>query len=251
MAGIRVEDEVDTPMVLLHGGGVGPWMWDLVKEHLPAERDVLTPTLDGHGSASRPTFTGNEAAATAVAREVEGSFGTQRITLVGFSLGGQVALRLAASRALQLRRLVLISTLLEPLPAVGPAVALVRMSAPLARRPWFARMQAAQLGVPPEMFDAYMSSVESVSPETLANVTRANATFDGMAQIERVSAPLGLLCGGKEPAAVRRGMQRASAVTGAALRIVAGAGHTLPLTHPDVVATAITGVGESPPPLPQ
>lgn len=227
-------------VVLLHGGGVGPWMWRAVAERLPEGHEVLTPALDGHGATGAPTFTDQAAAARAVARDVVATFGAGAVTLAGFSLGGQVALQLAATRPELVARLVVISSLLEPLPGAGLTAWLARAAAPLAARPWFARLQARQLGVPEERFDDYLGTASLLTPESLANLTRANASFEAAPLLARLTAPVTLVHGEAEPRPVAAGMRPArERLPGAALVSVPGAGHTLPLTHPELVARLV------------
>lgn len=67
-------------VVLLHGGGISPWMWEPVVELLPDFR-CLTPRL--------PDLDSVEAIAEAVASLLPGP---APVTVAGLSLGGQVAL---------------------------------------------------------------------------------------------------------------------------------------------------------------
>jgi pimeloyl-ACP methyl ester carboxylesterase len=85
-----------TPLVCLHGF-TGTWRaWDLVLPALERRHDVLAPTLAGH--AGGPDLDGpisHDAALDAVERAMdEAGFATAHI--VGNSLGGYLALRLAA-----------------------------------------------------------------------------------------------------------------------------------------------------------
>jgi pimeloyl-ACP methyl ester carboxylesterase len=83
-------------MVLLHGVTDTPRTWDLVRDALAAEHELLLPTLLGH--AGGPEYTG-DATPAAIADQVERDMdaaGLERAHLVGNSLGGGIALMLAA-----------------------------------------------------------------------------------------------------------------------------------------------------------
>jgi len=84
------------PMVCLHGF-LDTWRtWELVLPALEREREVLAPTLAGH--AGGPPLTGEvtyAAVADAVERAMDAA-GFELAHLVGNSLGGHVALQLAA-----------------------------------------------------------------------------------------------------------------------------------------------------------
>jgi pimeloyl-ACP methyl ester carboxylesterase len=84
------------PLVLLHGFTDIPRTWDLVMGSLERRFDVLAPALAGH--ADRPRIAGAVDAATlpdAVERAMDAA-GFETAHLVGNSLGGFVALQLAA-----------------------------------------------------------------------------------------------------------------------------------------------------------
>jgi 2-succinyl-6-hydroxy-2,4-cyclohexadiene-1-carboxylate synthase len=93
-------------VVLLHGFAGTQHAWDGVVEHLPAERyRPLALDLPGHGDqvdAPRPIdFDGS------VASVLER--GPERFALVGYSMGGRIALRVALAAPERIARLVLIS----------------------------------------------------------------------------------------------------------------------------------------------
>jgi pimeloyl-ACP methyl ester carboxylesterase len=84
------------PLVLLHGFTDTWRTWDLVLDALERRHDVLAPTLAGH--AGGPPITGDVTADTlpdAVERAMDAA-GWPTAHLVGNSLGGFVALQLAA-----------------------------------------------------------------------------------------------------------------------------------------------------------
>lgn len=214
-------------------------MWERVASRLAPGFQVDSPSLPGHGNAAHMTFTTQVEAAKAIAANVNLAGANERVTVVGFSLGGQVAIQLAALLGERVEKLVLISSLLEPMPGAEAYAWLVRATAGLASRPWFARLQAWQLGVPDELFDAYLESARGISRATLTNLTRANMTFDARPLLDRFMGKTLFMAGAKEPRAVLAGARRLAERNGMEVQVVAGAGHTLPLTHPEIVAEAI------------
>jgi pimeloyl-ACP methyl ester carboxylesterase len=84
------------PLVLLHGVTDTPRTWDLIRPLLEERYDVLAPTLLGHHGG--PAFTG-DATPGAIADQAERDLdaaGIDTAHLVGNSLGGGIALELAA-----------------------------------------------------------------------------------------------------------------------------------------------------------
>jgi len=93
-------------LVLLHGWGLHGGIFDALAAALTATHRVTRLDLPGHGhSPFEPPFEDLDSLASLVADSLPAA-----CTLVGWSLGGLVALRLAAMRTPQVRRLVLVAT---------------------------------------------------------------------------------------------------------------------------------------------
>ncbi len=90
------------PLVFLHGWGLHGGIWDTVREALPG-RTVYTPDLPGYGATPAVHPYTAEALADALAGQLPAG-----CVLVGWSLGGMVALALAARHPDCLRGLVLV-----------------------------------------------------------------------------------------------------------------------------------------------
>ncbi len=91
------------PIVLLHGVGLDHTVWDPVVGLLRAagDHDVVADDLPGHGGRPLPRPASLRSLAPAIDRPCH---------LVGFSLGGMVASRLAADRRDLVRSLTLVAT---------------------------------------------------------------------------------------------------------------------------------------------
>jgi pimeloyl-ACP methyl ester carboxylesterase len=97
------------PLVLLHGGVAGGEIFATVLPALAAARRVITVDLQGHGRTAeidRPLLP--ELLAGDVAALIEG-LGLERADVLGYSLGGTVAFRLAVEHPERVRRLILVS----------------------------------------------------------------------------------------------------------------------------------------------
>jgi pimeloyl-[acyl-carrier protein] methyl ester esterase len=93
------------PLVLLHGWGMNLRVFDGLRAALGAHIRVTAIDLPGHGrSPWTPQASAQQQLAALAAMLPRGA------TLVGWSLGGQLALQLASDPALAVRRLVLIAT---------------------------------------------------------------------------------------------------------------------------------------------
>lgn len=98
------------PLILLHGGIAGSEVFDGIAPQLAAgPRRVITVDLEGHGRTAhldRPLR--QDLLADDVAALIE-HLGLERADVLGYSLGGEVALRLAIQHPELVHRLVLIS----------------------------------------------------------------------------------------------------------------------------------------------
>lgn len=95
---------MSTSLVLLHGWGMRSAIWQGVHDALGA-RDVCIPDLPGYGDTPAPAAYTLDAVVEALALDMP-----DRVDLVGWSLGGTLALHWALTRPTQVRRLVLIAT---------------------------------------------------------------------------------------------------------------------------------------------
>ncbi|HEX5898432.1 MAG TPA: alpha/beta hydrolase [Solirubrobacteraceae bacterium] len=97
------------PLVLLHGGISAGEMFAGILPELAAERRVITVDLQGHGrtaDADRPLRP--QSMADDIAALIE-HLGLASADMMGYSLGGQVALRTAIQHSQRVRRLVLVA----------------------------------------------------------------------------------------------------------------------------------------------
>jgi pimeloyl-ACP methyl ester carboxylesterase len=108
------------PVVLVHGSRLTRAAWAAVSRRLARAHRVITVDLPGHGSQSAVPFTLAEAA-DAVQRAIDQAAGG-RAVVVGHSLGGYVAMDLAARSPASVRGLVVSGASLEPGGAWAPAV---------------------------------------------------------------------------------------------------------------------------------
>jgi pimeloyl-ACP methyl ester carboxylesterase len=107
------------PVVLLHGGSSSAATWARLTASLP-ERRVIAPDLRGHGSSPRcESYPLDGYVADVVA--VLDRLGLDRVPVVGHSLGGYVAGRLAMERPDRVTRLVLEEPPVPPRSAPRPA----------------------------------------------------------------------------------------------------------------------------------
>jgi pimeloyl-ACP methyl ester carboxylesterase len=129
------------PLVLLHGGIGASEMFAAILDELAERRRVIAVDLQGHGHTAdidRPLRA--EHLADDIAALIE-HLGLERADVMGYSLGGMVALRTAIQHPARVRRLVLVSIpfrrdgsfpeVLAAMDAMGPELAEMIKQAPV------------------------------------------------------------------------------------------------------------------------
>lgn len=231
-------------VVLLHGWGMRAAFWRGICAQL-ADFHVLTPDLPGYGAAPAPSPYALDAVVDVLAGAVP-----EEVDLVGWSLGGTIAMHWAATHPEQVRRLVLIAATprfvghAEWAHGVSPAVFRV-FGAQLQRDP-AALMQRfcvlqAKGEAQPETVAARLYEQHAQAPEA---VLRESLVLLGDADLRHRVRGL------HQPTLVMHATHDAVTSVGAAywladtlphatLQIYDGGGHALPLTRAEDCAARI------------
>jgi pimeloyl-ACP methyl ester carboxylesterase len=219
-----------TRLLLFHGVGLDGSVWQLVERRLGADLEVAAPDLPGHGGDVLP-------GPVTLADLVPSLDAPAHV--VGFSLGGLVASRLAADRPELVQSLTLVSTVANRTAGERSAV-----------RSRLARAEADYAASVATAIDRWDSAHgETVRRRMLANhVPSYLACYRVFAESDEEIWPLYprlpmpvLAITGADDAGSTPAMSRAiaAAVPHGEARIVPGARHLLPLDRPDEVARAI------------
>lgn len=118
------QGEGESPFLLVHGFTGDRSDWDEVRAPLAEGGRVVTPDLRGHG-ATRGTGRAADYSLEALVADLIGfldALGVARCDLLGHSMGGMVALRLALAAPSRVASLVLMDTAPGPLDVIPPAL---------------------------------------------------------------------------------------------------------------------------------
>ena len=245
------------PLVLLHGIATDRRIWDLVAGELSRARRVVAVDTPGFGQSSPvgPGFDLRRVADRIVRGMVAQGVSTP-FDLVGHSLGGGIAIVLAAEHPRLVRRLVLVAPAgLRPFPpavsnllAAGADAVLAarRTAAPLADTWWgrkllLALTAADAADLPPtlarQMVEA-SASARRTAP-ALATITSA----DLRPVLARTQAPLGVIWGEADRTVPIRALDDLLQVRPDAEVVrIADAGHVPMIERPEQFATALQGL---------
>ena len=98
------------PLLLLHGIANSSETWERVASRLSERFTLIAPDLLGHGESATPRGDYSLGAHASGARDVATALGHERVTVVGHSLGGGIAMQFAYQFPERTERLVLVSS---------------------------------------------------------------------------------------------------------------------------------------------
>lgn len=249
LAGISLGDPRRPPVVLLHGFPLDGRMWKPVAERLAGPFFVLVPHLAGFGgSPTLPCGWSLVDQAEAVYRWVRRREG-RPFALVGFSMGGYVALALAGQYAESLAALSLVDSRAA---ADTPEAARRRLKeahrvetegSDAFLEAFLPRLLApATLKERPGLYTAVRRIGRDQPPATLAQALKAMAARPSRVEVIRtLKVPFLGLAGGEDALTPpEEGRALAAQAPRGAFHEIGGAGHLAPLENPGAVHRALT-----------
>jgi len=241
------------PLVMLHGWAMHSGAWGALVADLAHGHRVHAVDLPGHGfSAPATSFT-----LAGVVRSLDAAFAAERspLTLVGWSLGGQIALAWALAHPERIARLVLVAA--TPRFAIGDgwehamsAETLMRFGDELnvAWKATVLRFLTLQLRGS-EHGHATLAALRGAlfargepSRRTLTEALAALSTTDLRADVSRIAQPALVVAGDRDaltPPAASEWL--AAAMGNGRFARIDGAAHVPFLSHPDEFGEAIRG----------
>jgi pimeloyl-ACP methyl ester carboxylesterase len=226
-------------LIFLHGAGLGAWMWDKQREFFEREYVVHTPTLPGHGMfdgaiPGDAVYLSHQHAAGSVARQVGLDSLEGDVTVIGFSLGGQVVIELSTMFPEKVTRTVVVSSLLRPWRIAGLYIQAAVALAPRTTTEAVARVHAQQLYLEPEHFDSYFALTNSMSARTTRNTIRTNFSFAPAPRFMQSDRPVLILAGAQEQRRLREDSARlAQKLARGEFVLVDDVAHGASLARPD------------------
>lgn len=240
-----------SPVVLLHGWAMHSGIWGELAPRLARGHRVHAVDLPGHGrSPALPTF----GIAPAI-DELDVAFREERspLALVGWSLGGLVALAWTLAHPERVARLVLVATTprfaagdgwshamsVETLQRFGDELHVAWKATVLRFLTLQLRGSERELRTLAALRTALFARGEP-SPRTLAEALTVLATTDLRAEVGRIAQPALVISGDRDALApLAAGEWLASALPNGRFAPIAGAAHVPFLSHPAEFAAAL------------
>jgi pimeloyl-ACP methyl ester carboxylesterase len=238
------------PLVLLHGYMLSHHSFQPILSALAAEHEVIALDLPGFGESDRPPpsrYGYDLGAFAGSVDETLRALGVERAAVMGHSMGGGVALTLAARRPERVERLVLMAAAVYPLPLpvesrlfFTPMVGAFLWKNGASRADMRRVMRRDDVRDPQVITEEYVdyywarfnrAGAREASLATLSSLSRlSNNTADP----GRVRAPTLLVWGDEDKRVpLSHGKRLSRAIVGAELRVVPACGHLPHLERTD------------------
>lgn len=237
------------PLVLLHGLGMTGDAFRLILARLETQSRLIVPDLRGHGqSAHLPGPYTTEALAADLAPALD-ALGVSSAHILGHSHGGAVAQVFARRQPERVRSLLLVSSYAvqratwwqQMMGQVIPGAISCCGTQPMA---WVTyRLRTAgggrRLGAQEAALAAHMLAAND--QRCLGDALRLSRQFDSRPWLNRLQHPTLVISGDADCIIVPQQAEvLARGIRGAHLRMLSGAGHALPLSHPAELAEVIS-----------
>lgn len=224
--------------MLIHGSGMTARSWVNQLQSRPDALRLIALDLPGHGESDPAPGASVEEYAAAVGDFLI-ALDCRPVIVIGHSLGGSVAIALAARRPALVRGLVLIASCVKlPLvDRVGERL-VACLPGPLRRLLFFSMAKKVLFapGAPADAIAIAMRELRACRPETIASDVGAARSMDLTTQAAALDVPTLVLAGSRDRLTTPALAERLSAlIRGSRLTIVDGVGHMIPLEAPERV----------------
>lgn len=194
---------------------------------------LIVPHIMGYGKEAHRTFHAEEAVSELA--EFIKDLG-KKVTLVGFSLGAQLAIKLVADYEELFRGAIIVSPwLIKEEPGLTKAYQENAKQLKSMKNKFFCKMIGLMNGLPRDQRREFADQMQNVSEETLRNTVYNDITLETVERFSSLTIPVIVLAGGKEQREVTDsvlGLERMN--KNCKVQIWDKAGHNIPpLFHKD------------------
>lgn len=188
-------------IVFLHGGNVANWSWD-PQVRAFSDYEVLTPHLPGFGARADEDWAGLDSAADDVAAIIADEVSNGGVHLVGLSLGGVIALRVAARHPELVE-----SLMISGVPAAGVSASMrtmSRMQLKLFGSEWYWRFQAGAYGMVADEKDLFTDHGTKLRADNMRAIMDEVDPGGLPEKLGDYKGPVLVVAGSKEPRLVAK-----------------------------------------------
>ncbi len=236
------------PLVLIHGWTMSHWYFRPVLDALGADREIFALDLPGFGESDRPSpsaFAYDAAAFADVVDSVMAALGVPRADVLGHSMGGGVAVALAARHPERVQRLVVVAPAVYRLQvpplvrlALLPVVGRWLMHAGTIRSEFARGTRALSVRdgrcLDDEWIEYFWARLNRAGGHDAAHRCLEILTSDDNADAAGVRAPTLIVWGDEDRLVpLAHGRRLVHAIAGARLEIVPASGHMPFIERPE------------------
>ncbi len=213
-------------IILLHGGGLGPWNYCDTAEQLQDRFHIIIPVLDGH-NGSGTDFTSIEKNADEIIHYVDENFCGNIFMICGLSLGGQILTEILAKRKNICKYAVIESALVIPMKITNALIRPVfSLCYPLIKKRRFARLQFKALHIRESLFEDYYRDSAAISKKNMMAFLKANSGYKLKESVKESMAKVLILVGSKESGKMKKSAEILSEqIPNATLEVLPGYYH--------------------------
>lgn len=170
--------DLDAPLIIfLHGGGVSSWMWDEQIQYF-THYHCVTIDLPEQGMNKDKGKFSIEYGAQKVIEVIEHIKGDKQVSVIGFSLGAQVLIKMLSMTPDLIDYAMINSALVRPNKIGAKALPpLIKLTYPLTKNKTFSKLQAKTLYIDDGDFDLYYNESSKISEGTLVRILQENMSF--------------------------------------------------------------------------
>lgn len=192
-------DSQKPTIVFLHGAH---FVHTFGKQYVLSEKYYLVvPHIMGYGNDADRVFDPDQAVKE-LADFIRGL--NKTVTLVGFSLGAQLAVRLISEHGELFNSAVIVSPwLIKEEPMLSKMLAANEKQLSFMQKKWLCSLMGLRYGLPRVMRKEFVGQVQKEQLETIRNTVYSNITLESASGLANTEIPMIALAGVKEPAEVK------------------------------------------------
>lgn len=185
-------------IILLHGGGLGPWNYREEAVLLQERYHVILPILNGHAGCDKD-FVSIEDNADDIIAFIDEYCGGSVLAIGGLSLGAQILVEILSRRKDICKYAIIESALVIPMKFMQKMIRpLLEWSYFLIRQKWFAKLQFKSLKIQQGLYDDYYRDTCKIKKADMISFMEANATYSVKDALEETATHACIVVGSKE-----------------------------------------------------
>ncbi len=221
-------------IVFLHGGGDSGWMW-LQQTAYFKNYHCIVPDFAEHGQSIdvKPFTIRNSGLQIADIIRIRAASG--RAHVVGFSLGAQVLVDMLSICPDVIDRAVVCSALVRPMKVTQIFIKpMVKLSFPLIKYRWFAKLNAKEIGITDDLFEHYYADSLKMSVLSLNTILHENMSFRLAEHYDSDYSNVLVVVGEKELSVMKKSaVDMARALPNSCLLMIPRASHKISYGSPE------------------